>query len=213
MAKKSKAHKVGWLNFLEGNIPVAAAAGLPPGVLIAFGRSDLGAPLWPVIFIMPVLVALALAFNHRVSWIRRGKRWLDVGLAATLGVVLTLLEAPWRPTYVSSTFWLHTWGMGIGGAITAGWVSMGYMLALKLKKRGPYKKLVRGGPTMVSIFSLLIGFGFGFLVAPFSLFLWTTGVAELGPSFLPTPVFITVITAIFFALLCLPLSWYSGARR
>lgn len=202
----------GWLCYLTGNLPVAMALGLPPGVLIAFGPSALGAPLWPSVLLAPI-AALATVISHQfISGLERRRRALDIALGALLGVTIALLEAPWRASYDASTFWRHALGIGLGGSLTGLLMVIGYTLAAKLEKRGPFTKVVRGGAAIMGVVLIPVGFFGGGILAAFSLVLWTTDVAELGPSFLPTSVFITGVTALSFALLAWPLSWVLQPR-
>ena len=91
-------------------------------------------------------------------------------------------------------------------------VSVFHTLALKLEKRGPYKKLVASGPVIMIAFSPIGGGFAGFILAPFSLVIWTTGMVEYCPSFLPEPVFLFFVTALLFTLLGWPLSWASDPK-
>lgn len=201
-----------WLAFLESNFLVAAALGLPTGVLIAFGRSaKLGVPYWPAAFLPAVLAGLVYFLNPTGARTKRVTYALDVLLASSLGASLCLLEAPWRDAYTAATFWTHALGMAIGGAITGALLSVVMFLLLKLERRGPYTKMVDAAPYILSPLNLLFGAAFGFILCPFSLLLWTDALLGLQPAFLPSAVFFPLLTAILFAPLGIVLSWLKYA--
>lgn len=195
-----------WLRYLTGNFLAATAVCLPLGMALIFFDSELGLPLWWAVLLTPAVVALDgwhATHKARGPWLRR---MIKLGMGAAIGVALTLLEAPWRDAYTASSFWQHSLGMALGGALAGVWVCVANWTALRLEKRGPFTQLIPSGPLIMTLVAAPTGAIAGYIVSVFSLMLWTFTVADLGPSFLPVEVWITLVTAVVLA----PLGWLMG---
>lgn len=198
-----------WLRYFENHILAWTTVCLPLGVVIVFPQSEYGLPLWPAALITPALVTLIARHQVTHNPGRRDTRRMHLLMAATMGVAITLLEAPWRDSYDEMTFWLHGLAMAVGGGLTAIMVCVSNILALVITKRGPFRGLIPAGPYIMLVAGTVAGFISGYIISVFSLFTWTWGIADLGPAFIPLPVFITAVTAIVFLPLGLVLGFMS----
>lgn len=192
MARRSRRP---WLRYLTGNLLAATAVCLPLGVALVFAGTKLGLPLWPAVLLTPALVALdgwrfaTMSRSARARWLIR------LGIGAAIGVALTLLEAPWRDAYDDRSFWQHSLGMAVGGALSGVWVCVANWLALRLEGEGPFRDLVPSAPLMMTVVAVPGGAFAGYIVSIFSVPLWTFTVADLRPGFVSVPVWITMVTA------------------
>ncbi len=202
-----------WLRYASGNLLAATVVGLPLGAALVFMNDALGLPLWPAVLLTPLVVVFHARLRLRTTPTRRARRWIRLGLGAAMGVAITLLEAPWREVYDEWAFWTHAQGLALGGAIAGVAFCVACWAALALEKQGPFENLIPSGPLIMTLVAVVAGGFSGFIISGFTLPLWTTGMADLRPGFVPVAAWITLVTAVVFAPLGLLMGFFTDVAQ
>lgn len=202
-----------WLRYLSGNLLAATVVGLPLGVALIFMNDELGLPLWPAVLLTPLMVAVHARQRLKAPFSRRARRWIRLGLGAAMGAAVTLLEAPWREAYDEWAFWTHAQGLALGAAIAGVAFCIACWAALHLESKGPFENLIPSGPLIMTLVSVVAGAFSGFIISGFTLPIWTTGMAEMRPGFVPVSVWITAVTAVVFAPLGLLMGFFTDVAQ